>query len=72
MTAPVQQQRQQKIAMTSPVTQQADGDNWTVRFIMPKSWTMENFSASLNDPRIKLVPVPAKTDGCHSLFRDGK
>ena len=59
MTAPVQQQRQQKIAMTSPVTQQADGDSWTVRFIMPKSWTMETLPTP-NDPRIKLVPVPAK------------
>ena len=59
MTAPVQQQRQQKIAMTSPVTQQADGDSWTVRFIMPKSWTMETLPAP-NDPRVKLVPVPAK------------
>ena len=59
MTAPVQQQRQQKIAMTSPVTQQADGDSWTVRFIMPKSWTMETLPTP-NDPRVKLVPVPAK------------
>ncbi|MEN3289705.1 MAG: hypothetical protein V7634_4005, partial [Bradyrhizobium sp.] len=40
MTAPVQQQKQ-TIAMTAPDTQQSTGDAWTVRFIMPKSWTME-------------------------------
>src|SRR5271165_3898365 len=34
MTAPVQQQIQQTIAMSAPVTQQADGNAWTVRFIM--------------------------------------
>lgn len=59
MTAPVQQQLQQKIAMTAPVTQQADGDSWAVRFVMPKSWTMETLPTP-NDPRVKLVPVPAK------------
>ncbi|MFT5509962.1 MAG: hypothetical protein ACI89J_003053 [Hyphomicrobiaceae bacterium] len=56
MTAPVQQQRELKIAMTAPVTQQADGDRWTVEFIMPKRWTMETLPAP-EDDRVKLVPV---------------
>lgn len=59
MTAPVQQQSQQTIAMTAPVTQQADGNAWTVRFIMPRSWTMETLPAP-NDTRITLKPIPAK------------
>ena len=59
MTAPVQQQSAQKIAMTAPVTQQTTGDSWTVRFIMPSSWTLETL-AEPNDPRVTLKPVPAK------------
>jgi hypothetical protein len=58
MTAPVQQQKQ-TIAMTAPVTQQSTGDAWTVRFIMPKSWTMETLPIP-NDPRVSLKPVPAR------------
>jgi SOUL heme-binding protein len=59
MTAPVQQQSQQTIAMTAPVTQQADGNAWTVRFIMPRSWTMGTLPAP-NDARVSLKPIPAK------------
>lgn len=59
MTAPVQQQREQTIAMTAPVTQQADGDQWTVEFIMPKRWTMETLPVP-EDNRVKLVPVPGR------------
>ena len=59
MTAPVQQQSAQKIAMTAPVTQQTTGDSWTVRFIMPSSWTLETLPAP-NDARVTLKPVPAK------------
>ena len=59
MTAPVQQQRQQTIALTAPVTQQGDGGTWKVRFIMPKKWTIETLPAP-NDTRVRLVPVPAK------------
>jgi effector-binding domain-containing protein len=59
MTAPVQQQGKQSIAMTAPVTQQARDGVWTVRFIMPKRWTLETLPAP-TDERIKLLPVPAK------------
>lgn len=59
MTAPVEQKGKQTIAMTSPVTQQSRDNTWTVRFIMPRSWTMHTLPTPTDD-RIKLVPVPAK------------
>ncbi len=59
MTAPVQQQRDQTIAMTAPVTQQGDGGTWKVRFNIPKNWTMETLPAP-NDTRVRLVRVPGK------------
>jgi hypothetical protein len=58
MTAPVQQQ-QQTIPMTAPVTQRATGNAWTVRFIMPKSSTMESLPVP-SDPRVRLRPIPAR------------
>ena len=58
MTAPVQQQRQ-TIAMTAPVTQQNSGNAWTVRFIMPKAWTMETLPLP-NSARVSLKPIPAR------------
>jgi hypothetical protein len=59
MTAPVEQQAKQTIAMTAPVTQQSRDRSWTVRFIMPKSWTMETLPTPTDD-RVKLVPLPSK------------
>ena len=56
MTAPVQQQ-QQTIAMTAPVTQQGTGNAWSVRFVMPKSWTIETLPVP-NDARVSLRPIP--------------
>jgi hypothetical protein len=65
MTAPVEQQKQ-KIAMTAPVTQQGGGardgeggESWTVRFIMPKAWTMETLPAP-SDSRVRLEPIPPR------------
>jgi hypothetical protein len=58
MTAPVQQQKQ-TIAMTAPVSQQGTGNDWTVRFIMPKNWTMQTLPAP-NDRRVSLRPIPSK------------
>ena len=58
MTAPVQQQRQ-TIAMTAPVTQQSTGGAWTVRFIMPSSWTMDTLPAP-SDARVQLKPISAR------------
>jgi SOUL heme-binding protein len=57
MTAPVQQPKQ-TIAMTAPVTQQEAGASWTVRFIMPKTWTMETLPTP-KDARVSIRPVPA-------------
>ncbi len=59
MTAPVQQQKGSKIAMTAPVQQQGADGAWSVRFIMPKQWTMETLPAP-TDARVKLVPLPAR------------
>jgi len=58
MTAPVQQQKQ-TIAMTAPVSQQATGNSWTVRFVMPKNWTLQTLPAP-TDQRISLRPIPAQ------------
>ena len=58
MTAPVQQQRQ-TIDMTAPVTQQRAGKAWTVRFIMPRSTTMETLPMP-TEPRISLKPYPSR------------
>jgi hypothetical protein len=58
MTAPVQQQKR-TIAMTAPVTQQGSGNDWSVRFIMPKSWTMETLPPPI-DARVTLKPIPAR------------
>jgi hypothetical protein len=45
--------------MTAPVSQQATGNSWTVRFIMPNNWTMKTLPAP-NDVRVRLNPIPAK------------
>jgi SOUL heme-binding protein len=57
MTAPVQQQKQ-TILTTAPVAQRATGNAWTVRFIMPKSSTMETLPVP-SDRRVTLRPIPA-------------
>lgn len=56
MTAPViSEPKNQKIAMTAPVGQsQTDNQNWTVRFYMPKIYTLENIPKP-KDNRIKLA-----------------
>ncbi len=60
MTAPVSQQRDgEKIAMTAPVGQERDGDDWLVSFMMPASYTMATLPAP-TDSRVVLREVPAR------------
>jgi hypothetical protein len=58
MTAPVMQApaKGESIAMTAPVMQSGDGQNWTVRFIMPKAYSLESLPTP-NNPQVKLVPL---------------
>ena len=66
MTAPVVQGREpsggsQSIAMTSPVVQQPAGaESWSIQFIMPSKYTMATLPQP-NDPRVRLVEIPART-----------
>lgn len=64
MTAPVVQARagrSESIAMTSPVVQQPAGaESWSIQFIMPSKYTMETLPQP-NDPRVRLVEIPART-----------
>jgi len=59
MTAPVTQAaaENEKIAMTAAVTQSGSEAGWTVRFIMPQSYTLDTLPTP-NDPKVKLVPLP--------------
>jgi len=60
MTAPVSQGAAgEKIAMTSPVGQQRENDRWVVSFMMPASYTLETLPAP-NDPAVSLRQVPAR------------
>lgn len=59
MTAPVVQVPvNQKIAMTAPVTQIRNAGNWTVRFVMPRAYTLEGLPEP-NDPKVQLRRLPA-------------
>lgn len=48
----------EKIAMTAPVTQRADGATWTIRFIMPSSYTLDKLPKPAGAD-VKLVDLPA-------------
>jgi hypothetical protein len=60
MTAPVAQEiRSEKISMTSPVTQQKGGNDWSIAFVMPAEYTMDTLPIP-NDARITLRAIPAR------------
>lgn len=49
----------EKIAMTAPVTSQKEGNSWRYRFVLPKSYTMDNAPRPLN-PDVALAEIPEK------------
>jgi len=59
MTAPVTQEAGEKLAMTAPVTQLGAEDTWTVRFVMPREYTLETLPQPKNNA-VRLLAVPAR------------
>lgn len=60
MTAPVIQQRDDSIAMTTPVTQTPSGNGaWTVRFIMPAGYRRDTLPPPAN-AEVQLLDLPAR------------
>ena len=61
----------EKITMTAPVTQQAQGHHWQVRFVMPEGSTLSSLSKP-NNAKVSLQTIPAqkfiviKFSGFHS------
>ena len=54
MTGPVAQRSSEQIAMTVPVVQGGQGDEWTISFMMPAQYTAETLPVP-NDPAIRFV-----------------
>lgn len=60
MTSPVTQQEQgQKISMTAPVQQQASGEQWVISFSMPAAYTLDSLPQPDN-PVVQLREVPSR------------
>lgn len=58
MTAPVKiEQPSEKIQMTAPIMIKGDDKNWTIAFVLPAKYTLENAPKPTND-RVKLVEKP--------------
>lgn len=49
----------EKMAMTAPVTQEQHLDQWKIKFVMPKKYTLETLPKP-NSKNVVLIPVPAK------------
>lgn len=66
MTTPVLQAKtdskteSKTMSMTTPVLQERSSAGWTMSFVLEKEFT-ESSAPRPNDPRVKLVTVPAKT-----------
>ncbi|MDY7575808.1 heme-binding protein [Actimicrobium sp. CCI2.3] len=62
MTAPVLQENSSSssvaIPMTAPVTQTAQGNQWTIRFMMPAAYTLDSLPVPDN-PQVRLRVMPA-------------
>ena len=58
MTTPVTQEAEsEKIAMTAPVTQEKSQSRWRITFLMPSEYTMESLPRPL-DERVQLIEEP--------------
>ena len=58
-TTPAAERTGEKIAMTAPVTQQANGATWHVRFVMPGGYNMDTLPKPRN-AAVKLKEITAK------------
>jgi effector-binding domain-containing protein len=64
MTSPVTQEASsEKIAMTAPVAQQSTADGWMVSFMMPQSYTMDTLPTP-NDPKVQVREIPQRRMAC--------
>jgi len=64
MTSPVTQEASsEKIAMTAPVAQQSTPDGWMVSFMMPQTYTMGTLPIP-DDPTVKLREIPGRRMAC--------
>ena len=60
MTSPVsQEQASEKISMTTPVSQERNADAWAISFMMPATYTMETIPTPTN-PRVNIREVPGR------------
>lgn len=60
MTAPVVMKAEgTSIEMTAPVVMAPDGERWTMAFVLPERFTLENVPMPV-DPRIEIREVPAE------------
>jgi hypothetical protein len=59
MTAPVEQSKSEKIAMTAPVEQTKSATGWTMTFMMPSKYKIDDLPVP-NDPRVKFEEIQAK------------
>ncbi len=59
MTAPVEQEKSEKIAMTEPVEQVKSEAGWTMTFMMPAKYRIDELPVP-NDSRVTFEEVPEK------------
>lgn len=60
MTAPVAQERNERIDMTAPVAQTREAGGWRIRFFMPAKYTRETLPRP-NNPAVQIVELPGET-----------
>ena len=60
MTSPVKQEAEsEKIKMTAPVNQEMAGDRYSVSFVMPSKYSLENLPEP-TDNKVKIRQIPAR------------